>query len=116
MSFCSKDVNNCINKMSDGRHFTDYRPRCIINTSIIEEVVNNTNINSSYDSRMYLQQNANKIMDRNKKNSSLNVKSSCTPANGISTVLPERYTIRCDSTSCTRVETNVNGLGDGRSY
>ncbi len=116
MSCCTKDNKECLNKMSDGRHFTDYRPRCIINQSIIDDVVNNKIVNSSYDTRMYLQHNAERIMEQQKSVNYVNLRSSCTPCNGVSTVLPDKYVVRCDGVSCTRVVVNPDGLGDGRNY
>ena len=44
--------NTCLNKMADGRAFTDYRPQCTINASTM----------NSYDQRMYLMKNASSIM------------------------------------------------------
>ena len=44
--------------MADGRHFTDYRPRCVQNNSMVNTA---TNVLNSYEYRMYLQHNAKKI-------------------------------------------------------
>ena len=43
--------------MDDGRHFTDYRPRCDVNNLII----NNNKIMNSYDYKNFLINNAKKL-------------------------------------------------------
>lgn len=116
MSCCANKDNSCLNKMSDGRHFTDYRPRCIINQSLIDDVVNNNITGSSYDTRMYLQHNAEKIMEKQNASNYVNMRSSCTPCDGVSTILPEQYVVKCDTVTCKRVKSTPNGLGDGRNY
>lgn len=64
---CYKTSNNkyfdCPPRMDDGRHFTDYRNNCYVNNL----VRNNKNITNSFQYRMFLTRNANKIMDLNKK-------------------------------------------------
>ena len=63
---CYKTTNNkyfnCPPRMADGRHFTDYRPSCDVNNLIIA----NTGTLSSFDYRMYLIENAEKLMDINR--------------------------------------------------
>ena len=68
MSFSSsKELTpHCPLKMSDGRAFTDYRPRCMVNSELLLDVYNNSMVRSSYESRMYLQENAEKLMERNR--------------------------------------------------
>ena len=63
----NSSVNNsgCPLKMSDGRPFTDYRPRCAINADLMTDLDKNNMIKSSYESRMYLQHNAEKIIEAN---------------------------------------------------
>lgn len=58
----SADTNFlCPARMSDGRLFTDYRPRCVANT------VNDIGDNGvdSYKYRMYMMNNATEIMKKN---------------------------------------------------
>jgi hypothetical protein len=110
------DINSKLpypSKMADGRAFTDYRPRCSVNADLYNNLSQNNLVNSSYESRLYLQNNAEKIMqsDRDKALSELG---SCNPKK--STILPEKYVVKCDSVSCTRTEIDSKGLGDGRSY
>ena len=109
----------CPSKMADGRAMTDYRPRCVINAEILQNVGNNKMVQSSYESRMYLQRNADKVMEqeRQKAIDRLRPCAPCgRPFSDPGTMLPERYVIRCDGVTCTREEVNPAGLGDGRSY
>lgn len=109
----------CPSRMADGRAFTDYRPRCAVNAELLSAVNANGLPQSSYESRMYLQQNADAFMqqERVKAVERLIPCAPCKrPATDTGTMLPERYVVRCTPTSCTRVETNPMGLGDGRTY
>jgi hypothetical protein len=111
--------NNCPSKMSDGRSFTDYRPRCSVNAELFDNVSQNNQIKSSYESRMFLQRNADTIIEANRNNAVFKL-APCAPCkrdfNDAGTMHPERYVVKCDATSCYRQEINPNGLGDGRSY
>lgn len=105
--------------MSDGRSFTDYRPRCIINY----ELLNNINIDktdkntiSSYEMRMYLQKNAENIMKKDQMNSINNFSQCKRPLNDSGTMYPEKNIVTCDAISCTKKTINEFGLGDGREY
>ena len=66
-SSCTKTSNNkypnCPPRMDDGRHFTDYQPNCHLNNLMRS----NNATNNSFQYRMFLTQNANKIMDINRK-------------------------------------------------
>lgn len=120
MSCCSaSDKLPCPSKMEDGRAFTDYRPRCNVNADLLENLTKNNMINSSYESRLYLQQNADKIMQMDRDNAIKNLLP-CNPSNPSNpsnpTMLPEKYIVKCDHISCSRVEINPDGLGDGRMY
>lgn len=121
MSQCSENnpMASCPSKMSDGRAFTDYRPRCLVNADLLDNVSKNNMILSSYESRMYLQQNADKVME-DERNKSIERLAPCAPCKrpntDSGTMHPERYIVRCDATSCTRTEVNPTGLGDGRKY
>ena len=52
---------HCPIKMSDGRSFTDYRPRCAVNAELMTDLSQNNMIRSSYESRIFLQENAEKL-------------------------------------------------------
>jgi hypothetical protein len=100
----------CPQKMSDGRLFTDYRPRCISN------MLPDTNMNS-YEYRQYLQANATKIMDATRREIyDANKCGPCMQPYNIGTMLPEKSIVTCDSSTCKSSVVNVNGLGTGRSY
>jgi len=109
----------CPSRMSDGRFFTDYRPRCIINSDLNESIVKNNMINSSYESRMYLQNNADTVIAE-QKIKAYETMVPCIPCNrphsDNGTMLPERYVVKCDTVSCQRKEVDKNGLGDGRNF
>lgn len=109
----------CPSRMSDGRMFTDYRPRCAINAELMDMVAKANMVQSSYESRMYLQQNAEKVMNM-QRSFALNNAAPCAPCTrpftDAGTMLPERYVVRCDGVSCSRTEMNPMGLGDGRKY
>lgn len=119
MSCCSStDGNQCPSRMSDGRLFTDYRPRCLVNNDLTSQL-NQKNIPvSSYESRLYLQRNAETIMEQHKQQAIDRLLCGpCTRSfNDSGTMLPEKYVVHCDNVSCSRKEVNPNGLGDGRTY
>ncbi len=50
--------NLCPPRMDDGRHFTDYRPRCIVDSTIRSQ----NHINNNFDYRMFLINNADKVI------------------------------------------------------
>ena len=104
----------CPIKMSDGRSFTDYRPRCMVNSELMTDVSNNNMIKSSYESRVFLQENAEKLMERNKL-TFLEHLAPCAPCNRPfnepGTMYPERYVVKCTPTSCEKIEVNKYGLG-----
>ena len=124
MSSCStcsgkNPTVTCPSRMSDGRAFTDYAPRCHVNARLMDMVSNANMIQSSYESRMYLQQNAQKVMDIERARA-LETLVPCAPCkrpfSDSGTMEPERYVVRCDAVSCKRTEVNPGGIGDGRMY
>jgi hypothetical protein len=110
----------CPSRMQDGRVFTDYRPRCMINAELMVQMQDQNMMPSSYDTRMYLQKNAENIMQVAQNNAFNNMDCHCTAAGnqmkGIDTMAPERYVVKCNSVACTRQEVNAGGIGDGRQY
>ena len=117
---CSKplETKTCPMWMADGRVTTDYKPRCAVNEELNSMLTNNNQQVSSYNIRMYLQQNALKEMERQRNNSLYDV-ADCVPCKNIvnkDIVHPERYVVSCNEISCNRKEINPNGLGDGRKY
>jgi hypothetical protein len=105
--------------MADGRAFTDYRPRCAANAELIAALNKVGQNGSSYESRMYLQKNAETWMETERRRAVERL-SPCAPcqrpADTAGTMLPERYVVRCDGAVCTREEVNPAGVGDGRAY
>ena len=100
--------------MSDGRHFTDYRPRCELNSA---ELANNSGVLNSYEYRMYLQHNAEKLMKQNEEFSEENNK--CVPCfdfNEAGTMLPEQNKTQCNANTCNTTLNDSAGLGTGRNY
>lgn len=124
MSSCSTcdtpvSARMCPSRMADGRAFTDYRPRCAVNAELLNAVNAKGMPQSSYESRMYLQQNAEAFMqqERLKAVERLIPCAPCRrPPTDAGTMLPERYVVRCSPTTCERTEVNPTGLGDGRKY
>lgn len=100
--------------MADGRHFTDYRPKCVQNNSVVN---NNTDVLNSYEYRMFLQHNAEKIMNENKNIASENNR--CEPCYDLmeeGTMLPEVNKFECNANTCALRENVPYGVGTGRQY
>ena len=112
MTSCYKTSNNkyfkCPPMMSDGRHFTDYRPNCQVNNSMKDT----QNMTSSFQYRQYLTHNAQKLMDINRAYACQ--KNCCSPC--VITDLDEKTIKSCNKNSCTKKIINKNGLGQGRNY
>jgi hypothetical protein len=114
----SKDIT-CAARMSDGRAFTDYRPRCAVNAELLSKVEKANMTRSAYESRMYLQSHSESLMTENYQwavNNLIPCAPCARPFSDPGTMLPEQYVVRCDAVSCTRTPTNPDGLGDGRQY
>lgn len=98
--------------MADGRHFTDYRPRCDINYLYPRDVAM-----SSYDYRMYLTHNAENIMSKDREAAyRKNVCGPCMEPYEVGTMLPEQTMIECNTQSCRFRVNDPNGLGLGRTF
>ena len=127
MTSCFKPSNNkysqCPARMADGRHFTDYRPTDFINDLIRAD----NNISNSLNYRVFLQQNANALMDKQREIAC--AVNCCTPTpisqqgnkdnkEGFenSTMLPEQYMFVTDGRSSKYVLNDINGIGTGRHY
>lgn len=96
---------NCPALMSDGRTFTDYRPKCTTN----QELIVKNNIKSSYELRQFLIKNASEFMQENnylnkKKNSCETCNSEPIPLQSVCDI--DGYTSMCNLT-------NPSGLGQG---
>jgi hypothetical protein len=103
--------------MSDGRHFTDYRPKCALNTRNMFMMPGNpeTPPANSYEFRQYLLKNGDKIMNMNREEAFQ--KNMCGPCLiNPSTMLPEQTKVVCDTSSCSVFLNDSKGIGQGREY
>lgn len=107
-SGCDNKFYNCPPRMSDGRHYTDYRPRCAVTYELQATPM------TSYDARMQLIKNGEKIMEKNRDDAVF--KNSCAPCVKESTMLPELHKQVCDDRTCSFKSEVPNGLGLGRAY
>jgi hypothetical protein len=72
--------------MADGRHFTDYRPHCHLESLIRQQ----NSIQSSFQSRLFLTQNAQELMELNRKEAcNKNCCGPCQAPYQLSTTMPE---------------------------
>jgi hypothetical protein len=119
MSTCFMTGDNkyfqCPPRMADGRHFTDYRPNCHVNDMIKID----NEISNSFQYRMFLQQNGDGLMDRNRQLAC--EKNCCGPCDKgtegfADTMLPEKYMFVTDGRIGKMVVNNPNGIGTGRKY
>ena len=120
-SFPSKKQFSCCPlRMSDGRSITDYRPKCIVNYELMKHISEKNLVRSSYETRMYLQSNADTIMEndiKKAKDKLLSFPGNCKATENVDngTLLPVKYLVSCDAVSCHRKEFDKSGLGDDRS-
>ena len=104
---------NCPPKMSDGRHFTDYRPRCAVN---FPQEFKDAPVNS-YEYRQYLIKNAESLMSQNRQQAFReNACGPCVEPFHQGTMLPEQGMVECNGSTCRYVVNDPNGLGVGRKY
>lgn len=123
---CTKTSDNkhfdCPARMADGRLFTDYRPRCDVNFSVVSRGGGNDKTQAPADSyayRQYLIANTDSLLQAERRRAYSGA--SCSPCAAFDkpgTMLPERVIDVCDTRTCRRVPGNdpVNGLGLGREY
>lgn len=90
---CDNKYYSCPPRMSDGRHFTDYRPRCAVNYESQPRPM------SAYDYRMYLTEHADEI--RNKNRHLAHKKNSCEPCNANKVFTAENVVARCNKRTCS---------------
>lgn len=107
-SGCDNKWYNCPPRMSDGRHFTLYTPRCARTYELQPRPM------TSYEYRMFLTSNGEKIIDKNRDDAVF--KNSCAPCVQESTMLPEVDRQVCDQRTCSFRPHADQGLGLGRSY
>ena len=98
--------------MDDGRHFTSYAPRCVLNNNVA-----GNNVMNSYEYRMYLQHNAEKLMKQNQDVAGDNNR--CVPCydfNEDGTMVPELNKFQCDANVCSLNNNKASGIGTGRTH
>ena len=82
--------------MSDGRLFTDYRPRCDANSTL------QAPMSGSYEYRQHMIANGAALIERDRAAAAM--MASCAPClSGFGTMAPEVDRIVCDKVSCARV-------------
>ena len=89
----SPNVISCPVRMSDGRMFTDYRPKSVVPVS----------------DRLYMINNASEIMQQNMM-AAVN-ESSCIPNVALKSSVPNRTMQACNENTCVFSEVDPNGLG-----
>ena len=123
MSCCSAtyDNKNCPLKMSDGRAFTNYLPRCVKNAHLNDMLSKNNLTNSSYEQRLFLQKNSEQIMEQNRLEA-LRQLLPCIPCNRGELIneknheLENKFNVYCDNVSCHTKESNYKGLGTTKNF
>ena len=114
-SSCFKTSDNkhlqCPPRMSDGRHFSDYRSSDYINDLIRAD----NNISNSLHYRVFLQNNADALMDRQRQIAcQLNCCGPCpitqSSKEPFGTMLPEQYMFVTDGRTTKYVLNDVNGI------
>lgn len=123
MDSCFKTSDNkhiqCPARMSDGRSFTDYRSSNYINDLIRAD----NNISNSLHYRVFLQGNADALMDRQRHIAcQLNCCGPCPITQtskesfDVGTMVPEQYLFVTDGRTTKYVLNDINGIGTGRVY
>jgi hypothetical protein len=99
--------------MDDGRHFTDYRPKC---TQQYQDKISNKML-SSYEYRMFLIQNAEELMKKNASTAYMgNRCGPCVEPYDQGTMMPELEQQVCNERVCSFGVSNPYGLGLGRQF
>ncbi len=97
----------CPAKMSDGRLFTDHRPR----GRVEHDMQTALGIPPQNDFRLYLQSNAGKLRENGYRH--LQKYAGCHGVQGVSG--PDHsHAVTCDAFTCTRTHIEPTGLGDVR--
>lgn len=108
----AEEENKCLYRMADGRHFTQYVPSC----GSYAEMRSVNGLASSYDTRMFLMNNAEKIMAMNLQSSVNKNACPCFPHDSVGTMLPEKEMMQCNAQYCKFYGKDDNGLGLGRNF
>lgn len=117
----SADTKTCPLKMSDGRIFTNYETRCANNAKLTQMLKDNNMANSSYEQRVFLQNNYEKIVEAERKKA-IDSFLPCVPCvsgqliNEVNKELDNKYAVYCDEVSCSQKLVNDKGLGTGKFF
>lgn len=112
---------NCPIKMADGRYFTNYEPRCIRNANLNELLTKNNITNSSYEQRLFLQNNSQMIIEMEQKKVMESI-FPCNPCkvgellNETNKQMDNKYFVSCDGVSCKNTLVNPDGLGTTKNF
>jgi hypothetical protein len=117
----NNNSKTCPIKMSDGRYFTNYNPRCDNYTYINNLLKENNMPVSSYEQRLFLQRNYERVVEDENKRILANL-SPCVPCNPGELInetnkeLDSKYMVYCNGVSCDKKLVNENGLGTGKGF
>ena len=113
----------CTLRMSDGRLFTDYRPRCHVQGDFYRQIGIKETPFSAYDSRMFLQNHAVDLMQKDREQAHLRLGGCVYKADfeQLATEMQTEAVVRCNPVSCTRaftpsMDVAAPVLGDRRDY
>lgn len=114
---CTRPSNNrffnCPPRMDDGRHFTDYRPRC---TQQYQDKVSGK-VMSSYEHRMFLTSHADEMIKENAVQAYVNNRCGpCVEPYFHGTMLQEVEKQVCNERTCSFGVNDAYGLGLGRQF
>ena len=109
----------CPPRMSDGRAFTDYKPRCGVYESLtkLSQSASSQQPMNSYELRQYMIANAESIMQQNRTYvEQMNACGPCKQPYNVGTMLPEQSMVKCNTSTCSVSTNDPYGLGQGRDY
>lgn len=96
-------------KMADGRLFTDYRPRCEVQSAVPQHISGGTG------HRQFLIEHGSQLMARDRAAALAAVGGPCKPCDIPTTMLPEADVFVCNTTTCRREKrAPYPALGTGR--
>jgi len=107
--------------MSDGRLFTNYESKCAKNDYLNKLLSENNMVASSYEQRLFLQNNYDKIVENDRKKT-LDLLVNCIPCksgeliNEVNKELDNKYFVYCDNVTCKTNMNNDQGLGTTKFF
>lgn len=107
----AEDENACLYRMADGRHFTQYSATC----GSYNELRAVNGLATSYETRKYLMENAEKLMSENMQYALNKNACPCFPTDAQGTLVPEKDMIKCNANYCQFYGKDENGVGLGRA-